>query len=163
MPTQRKSDPQVLIVRVFRAPRDQVFRAWSSADSLRRWFAPNGCELSHCEIDFRPGGSLRTCIRTPDGQECWVSGRYHEIVPPARLVFTMGLTDSVGRPATSETVGKDPDWPAETVVTVTFDDLGGSTRLTLHQNVSEKLAKKTGAHPSWLQMFDRLAAALESN
>ena len=56
----------------------------------------------------------------------------------------------------------DPDWPLETVVTVTFVPKGSRTVLTLHQTVSESLAKRTGAHPSWLQMFDRLAALVAS-
>jgi hypothetical protein len=54
----------------------------------------------------------------------------------------------------------DPDWPAETVLTVTFAELAGKTRLTLQQTVLESLAKRTGAHPSWIQMLDRLAEDL---
>ena len=57
-------------------------------------------------------------------------------------------------------VGMDPDWPLETVVTVTLIPKDGRTMLTLHQTVSESLAKRTGAHPGWLEMLDRLAGEL---
>ena len=79
---------------------------------------------------------------------------------PERLVFTMAVADEQGRLIEPTGAGMDPDWPRETVVTVTFSELDGKTRLTLHQTVSEALARKTGAYPSWLQMFDRLESEL---
>ena len=54
----------------------------------------------------------------------------------------------------------DPDWPKETIVKVTLSEHQGRTRLTLHQTVSESLAKRTGAYPSWLDMLERLGALL---
>lgn len=148
------------ITRTFDAPRSLVFRAWTDPDRLARWFAPTGCTIAFRALDPRPGGRFHSCIRTPDGHECWCVGEYREVAPPDRLVFTMAVADAAGDRADPAAVGMDPDWPAETVVTVTFVEAGGQTKLTLHQTVSEALAKRTGAHPSWLQMLDRLAAAL---
>jgi uncharacterized protein YndB with AHSA1/START domain len=87
---------------------------------------------------------------------------YKEVVRPERLVFTMYLSDATGgfvEPSQTH-LAAHPDWPREMTVTVTFEDLSGKTKLTLHQTVQEELARRTGAYPSWLQMFDRLAGEL---
>lgn len=154
------ADPDIHIVRTFAAPRHLVFRAWGGAAELRRWYAPPGCELSACEIDFRVGGALRLCIRTPQGYECWCRGTYREIVAGERVVFALENTDAAGTPLQRGAAGMDPEWPVRTVVSVTFSDDPVGTRMTLDQSASERVAKRTGAHPSWLAMFDRLERLL---
>lgn len=161
-PAGNAAAKEVVIVRVFDAPRELVYRAWSDAEHLLRWYAPDGCTLSYCKVDVRRGGALHSCIRTPDGTECWCSGVYKEVMPPERLVFTLHLSDARGgfvEPKDSH-LGGFPEWPRETTVTVTFENLSGKTKLTLHQTVQEEVARRTGAYPSWLQMFDRLAGVL---
>lgn len=153
-------EPFVAITRVFDAPRELVFKAWIVPEHLLRWHAPRGCLLTIRSIDVRPGGAFVYGIRSPDGYECGCRGTYREIVEPERLVYTLCRADEFGNVVEPATVGMDPAWPKETVVTVTFADLGGKTQLTLHQTVSESLAKRTGAHPGWVQMLDRLAEAL---
>lgn len=154
------ADPHILITRTFPAPRTLVFQAWANAQALRRWYAPTGCELTACDIDFRVGGTLRLCIRTPQAYECWCRGTYHEIVAGERLVFSLENTDAQGKPLAQGTNGMDPEWPTRTVVTVLFADDAGGMRMTLHQSASERVAKRTGAHPSWLSMCDRLESHL---
>jgi len=159
-PVLDRSEKQVFITRVFDAPRDLVFKAWTDPEHLVRWYAPRGCAIHFSRIDFRPGGAFHSCIRTPDGHDCWCTGVYREIAAPERLVFTMVAADADGNPVEPAEVGMDPDWPRETTVTVTFAELGRKTELTLRQTVSEALAKRTGAHPSWIEMLDRLAEDL---
>ena len=65
------------------------------------------------------------------------------------------ITDEKGIPVKPADIGMDPEWPADTVVTVTFTEVEGKTRITLHQTVDEVVAKRTGAHPSWIQMLER--------
>jgi uncharacterized protein YndB with AHSA1/START domain len=154
------ADPHVLITRTVTAPRALVFQAWTDALALRRWYAPAGCELTACEIDVRPGGSLRLCIRTPTGYECWCRGTYREIVAGERLVFSLENTDAQGVPLAQGAGGMDPEWPTRTVVTVLFADDAGGTRMTLHQSASERVARRTGAHPGWLSMLDGLGRHL---
>ena len=79
------------ISRAFSAPRDLVFKAWSSAEHVKRWFSPEGLTVPEAEIDFRPGGVFTVCMRSPEGQEHWSRGRYIEITPPDRLVFTSAV------------------------------------------------------------------------
>lgn len=151
------TDGMVHISRAFYAPREAVFAAWSTAESLARWFAPNGCTIEIRRLDFQTGGSFLTCIRNPDYPACWCTGTYHEIVAPERIVFSMALCDENGTLIDSGDAGKEAEWPAETIVIVELAEEDGKTVLTLHQNVLESLAIRTGAHPSWLQMLDHLA------
>jgi uncharacterized protein YndB with AHSA1/START domain len=75
------------ISRVFAAPRELVFQAWSSAERMKRWFSPEGVEVPEAEIDFRPGGVFAVCMRLPDGTEHWSRGTFGEIVAPEKLTF----------------------------------------------------------------------------
>jgi uncharacterized protein YndB with AHSA1/START domain len=155
-----RAERDVHITRLLAAPRTAGFTAWLDAEALARWFAPNGCSVRFPHFDPRPGGEYHLCIRAPGGPECWCKGVYREIVPPERIVFTMVISDAGGNSVGPTDVGMDPEWPRETVVTVTFAEHGDQTMLTLHQTVSEALAKRTGALPSWLEMLEKLAAAL---
>jgi uncharacterized protein YndB with AHSA1/START domain len=152
----------IKIERVFDAPRELVFEAWTRPEYLLRWFAPHGCTISFTQIDVRPGGRLHCCVHNPLG-DCWCVGVYREIVRPERIVYSLATADSAGNVIDPVLAGHDPRWPRETLVTVTLAELrGGSTRLTLEQSVLESLARHTGAYPSWLQMLDRLEALMST-
>ncbi len=151
----------VIIARHFDAPRELVFRAWTERAHLERWFAPPGCTIEFHDFDLRVGGGFRSCIHTPDHKQCWARATFRELIAPRRLVFAFIVTNAAGQPVDPVSIGMDPAWPRETVVTVTFSEQAGKTGMALHQTVDETLARKTGAYPSWLQMFDRLADEVE--
>src|SRR6516162_4087700 len=90
--TKRGIKPKPLVVsRTFAAPRDLVFKAWSSAEHMKCWFSPEGFSVPEAEIDFRPGGVFDICMRSPQGQDYWSRGTYDEISPPDRLAFTSAV------------------------------------------------------------------------
>jgi uncharacterized protein YndB with AHSA1/START domain len=144
------------IERRFDAPRELVFDAWTRPEQLMRWYAPHGCTIQLVKLEARPGGRFHWCIRNPSFGDCWCVGVYQEIVRPERIVYTLATADSAGNEIEPAQAGHDPRWPRESLVTVMLADVRGSTLLTLEQNVLESLAKHTGAHPSWLQMLERL-------
>ena len=146
----------VRIEQAFDARRELVFDAWIKRDLLTVWFAPDGCTLHIARLDVREGGGYHWCAKNPSFGECWTIGSYLEVVRPERLVFTATIADADGIPRTPESQRHDPEWPQDTTVRVTFAERAGRTIVTLEQDVSERLAKRTGAHPSWLQMLDRL-------
>ncbi len=116
-------------------------------------------EFMFVQLDPRPGGGYHSCIHNPSFGDCWCTGVYQEVVAPERLVFTSLMANEKGEAVSSVQAGHDAQWPDETTTTVTFEEEpGGKTKVTLHQTVSETLAKQTGAYPSWLQMLDRLDA-----
>jgi uncharacterized protein YndB with AHSA1/START domain len=151
---------EVLITHVFDAPRDLVFQAWTDPEHLSRWHAPRGCTIRFSRFDFRPGGIFISHLRNPASYDCLCKGVYREIVVPERIVYTLSFSDENGNLVEPSAKGMDPDWPRETIVTVTFTEHDGQTTLTLHQTVLESLAKRTGAYPSWIEMLDRLSEDL---
>jgi uncharacterized protein YndB with AHSA1/START domain len=110
-------DREIAMTRVFRAPRDLVFEAWTRPELLRRWFGPHGHRLVVCEIDLRVGGAWRFVLRAPDGTEMALAGVYREIARPDRLVYTE-------RSECEAQVG------SESLVTVTLVEAAGVTTLT---------------------------------
>lgn len=162
-PSEAGSDREVLITRSFDAPRELVWQAWTELEHLKQWHAPTGCEIHFERFDFREGGGFLSCIRNPAFGECWCLGEYVEIIRPERIVYTMAMADPAGNRISSAAAGHISEWPDETVLTLTLEERDGKTLLTLHQSVSEELAKRTGAYPSWLDMLDRLAAQLAAD
>src|ERR1700733_2730137 len=88
--------PEVTITRVFDAPRDLVFAAWTDAKHLAKWWGPHHFTNPVCELDVRVGGAIRIDMRGPQGTVYPMTGVFHEIVPPERLVFTSTPLDENG-------------------------------------------------------------------
>lgn len=82
------SDREIVMTRVFDAPRQRVFDAWTKPELLRRWFGSDGWSVSVAEIDLRPGGSYRYVMHHTDGRQIVLRGEYRDVVPPERLVTT---------------------------------------------------------------------------
>jgi uncharacterized protein YndB with AHSA1/START domain len=118
--------------RRFEAPRDIVFALWTQPGHIVNWWGPRGHSLDHCEQDFREGGRWRFCIRNAgNGDRTWTWGIYREIITPEKLVFSYSM-----------------DWHRyETLVTLTFEDLGGATLVRVHQ--AEFLNPDDVADHSW--------------
>ncbi|MEO6000866.1 MAG: SRPBCC domain-containing protein [Chitinophagaceae bacterium] len=150
----------VNITHTFDAPRELVFNAWTDVKQLERWYAPRGCTINFTQFNFREGGAFHSCIKSPHYHDCWCKGIYQEIIAPERIIFSMHIADEKGNLLQPKDAGMDEEWPAETIVTVTFKEYEGKTILTLRQTVAESIAKRTGAYPSWINMFDRLAEDL---
>jgi len=91
-PTER----EIVMTRVFDAPRSLVFDALTKPELLKRWFGPRGWSLGVCEVDLKVGGTWRFVWRGPDGTEWGMHGAYREIVPPERLVHTETFDDLPG-------------------------------------------------------------------
>ncbi len=154
------AEPELVITRVFDAPRELVFRAWTEPEHFVRWWGPNGFTTPVCKIDLRPGGVWHVCMRSPDGRDYWSKGVYREIVAPERIVSTDFFSDAAGHRVPPAQYGLPADWPAEMLLTVTFAEQDGGTRLTVRQSVPEALARSIGAVEGWNQSFDRLAEQL---
>ncbi|RYY67336.1 MAG: SRPBCC domain-containing protein [Chitinophagaceae bacterium] len=160
--TVTPAEGDIFITRIFDAPRQLVFNAWVDVEHLKNWYAPEGCSINFEHINVKNGGTFHSVIRTPTGYVCWCTGTYMEVTPFERIIFTMTNADEQGRPLTAEDAGKDPEWPVETIVTLTFEEIeAGKTKFTLHQTASQEVAKRTGAYQGWEQMLDNLAVLVE--
>lgn len=160
----RKNDNEVFIEETFNAKIEKVFQAWTDPEKLMKWYAPSGCTIRFKEINIQTGGKFHSCISNPQYGDCWCIGEYKEVVPNTKLVFTMVNADENGNPINPVDIGMDSEWPGVTLVTITLtEESDERTKLQLRQNVSQELAKKTGAYPSWLQMLNNMQSLLNQN
>jgi uncharacterized protein YndB with AHSA1/START domain len=114
------------IARVFRSPRERVWEAWTRREHLGRWFGPKGSKLAVRHLDLKPGGTFHYEISMNDAMH-WGLWTFRDIVPPERLVFSIGFADEHARPARHPW---NKDWPMEMLSTVTFEPhagIGGGT------------------------------------
>src|ERR1700730_7813298 len=93
-----RQPPRLRLSRVFHAPRETVFKAWSSTDHVKRWFSPETFTVSDAKVQMHVGGPFDVCMRSPTGQEHWTRGTFVEVAPYTRLVIDMHATDSAGAP-----------------------------------------------------------------
>ena len=116
------------ISRTFDAPRELVFKVFSQAEHLARWWGPAGWEWVKGDMDFRPGGQLHYGLRMPDGPEMWGKFLYREIEAPKRVVFINGFSNAAGE-LTRHPMA--PLWPLEVLNVLTLEEQDGRTLLTL--------------------------------
>lgn len=139
---------ELTIARVFDAPRELVFEAWSRSEHLMRWFCPSGFGVPECVCEFRVGGQFIVCMRSADGEDHWSRGRYTEIIAPERIAFTS--TVSVG----------DGERLYGTETRVDFAADGARTRLVVRQRLTlfEPSADWmiVAVKPGWRDGLDKL-------
>ena len=158
---QIASESVIAITRTFEAPRERVFKAWKDPERMKRWFGPKAFTTPVCKIAFHPGGVYHICMRSPDGRDYWCKGVYREIVQLTRIVCSNYFSDAEGRhlPATSH--GMSASWPAETLVTVTFAEQAGKTKLSFRQTLGSAPANELElCRQGWSESFDKLAEEL---
>jgi uncharacterized protein YndB with AHSA1/START domain len=134
---------ELVLSRVFDAPRRLVFEAWSKPEHLTRWLPPRGFTMSKATMDFRPGGKFDHAFRGPDGEEYPFDGIYREIVEPSRIVWSGTIHGGV-----------------HVVTTVVFEEHDGKTKLTVHQTYSKESDATRGAPSGWGQSLEKLGELL---
>ncbi|MEP6995317.1 MAG: SRPBCC domain-containing protein [Acidobacteriota bacterium] len=147
-PAKPLADRELVITRVFDAPRELVFKAWTDPESAKRWWGPKGFTLTHSEMDVRPGGRWRACMRSPEGVDFWIQGVYRDITPPERFVYTWAWEKPEGQPG------------RETLITVEFAEQGNKTEMTFRQAEFETVEDRDSHRGGWTETFDRLAEYL---
>lgn len=143
-------DREIVMTRVFDAPRPLVFAAFTRPELLKRWFGPRGWSLVVCEVDLKVGGTFRFVLRGPDGAEMGMRGVYRELVPPERSVHMESFDQ----------------FPGESQVTTVLVEQGGKTTLTAtvlypSQEVRDAVVKSGMEHGA-AESYDRLAELLAS-
>ena len=146
---ERKSDRELVVTRTFDGPARLVFEAWTTPELFKRWWVPKsiGVSLLACEMDVRTGGKYRLAFANGDAPPMEFFGRYIEVTPPLRLVWT------------------NDEGADGAVTTVTFEEKGGQTLLVLHDRYPSKEALEEGrgsldAMPETFQQLDEVLATL---
>jgi uncharacterized protein YndB with AHSA1/START domain len=149
---------RMVVTRVFDAPRELVWKAWTDAKYVMQWWGPKGFTSPFCKMDFRVGGKFLCCMRTPDGQDYWNGGEYYEIVLHEKIVFSLYFADSNGNKVEPVHYGVEHEVIDNAHDVVTFEDFGnGQTKLTYIGNESMEDAKNSGQVEGWKQTLDKFA------
>ena len=135
------------IERVLPAPRSLVFRANTEPEELARWWGPRGFSTPRIDMDLRVGGRYRIAMQPPEGELFHLSGEFREVEPVTRLAYTFRWEEPV------------PD-DRETVVTLSFGDMGEATRLTVDQGVFATEERRSLHEEGWTETVDRLEELL---
>jgi uncharacterized protein YndB with AHSA1/START domain len=157
----KQAEQNLAITRVINAPRELVFKAWTDPEMFKKWWGPHGFTTPVCEIDFRPGGKILFCMRSPDGKDYWNGGVYRKIVEPSLIVTSDYFADEKGNKVSPAVYGMVGEFPDELEITIRFDKVDGKTRLTMEQSIPLSIAQRIGAPRGWNQSFDKLAEYLE--
>ena len=144
------SDREIVMTRVFDAPRRLVFEAWTNCEHIPHWFGPRGWTVPECQIDLRPGGAWRFVLQGPDGTKMGMGGVYQEVSPPDRIVGTETFDD----------------YPGESLNTIVLTEDNGKTTLTVTTFYASKEARdavvQSGMQEGATESFDRLAEHLQT-
>jgi uncharacterized protein YndB with AHSA1/START domain len=142
----------VTLTRLYDAPRDLVWRAWTDPKHMAQWFGPRGFTSSVPELDVRAGGALRIVMHGPDGNDYPMKGVFREVKPPQRLVFSNIAID------------KDGNHLLEGETTVILEEQGGKTKLTLKTYAKGLVPMApqmlSGMEAGWSQSLDKLGETL---
>jgi uncharacterized protein YndB with AHSA1/START domain len=163
---RQSEDRDHVITRVFDAPRQLLWKAWTDPKLLSEWWGPNCFTTPVCKMDVRPGGSYRIVMRSPEGVDFPLKGRYDEVVPPELLVYTVDLSE---HPAdwhellTKQLEGREAD-TSRLLCRVTFEDEGGKTRLTIRSTFDSSMLRdafvRMGMETGWGEMLAKLGTLL---
>jgi uncharacterized protein YndB with AHSA1/START domain len=163
------TERELVLTRVFNAPRERVFKAFTDPKQLAKWWGPRGFTTPVCEVDLRPSGSRRLVMRSSDGVDYPLTGHFLEIVENERIVMTDCVADH------------NPEWHAmvnqnrpnakgglpELLWTLTFEDLEGKTKITIryHFETAEDrdALVKCGMIEGWTQSLEKLEELLASS
>jgi uncharacterized protein YndB with AHSA1/START domain len=144
------TDKEIVMTRVFDAPRHLVWDAFTQPELLKKWFGPRGWSLSVCDVDLRVGGGFRFVMRGPDGHEMGMRGVYRELSRPGRSVHVETFDD----------------YPGESIVTAVFTEQNGKTILTATVEYPSREVRdiviSTGMEHGAAESYDKLAELLAS-
>jgi uncharacterized protein YndB with AHSA1/START domain len=152
---------RMVVTRVFDAPRELVWRAWTEPEYVMQWWGPKGFTAPVCRMDFRVGGKSLCCMKSPDGQEFWNGIEYHEIVPQEKIVSSMYFADAEGNKVEAEAYGIDHEAIEGAYDVALFEDLGdGRTKLTITGNEPMESARESGQLEGWNEILGKMAAVV---
>lgn len=160
------TDPVFTTTRVFDAPRELVYDAWTDPKHLARWFGPTNTTLiPGLKAEFRAGGTYHYGMRMANGVEMWGKWVFRELIRPERIVLVQSFSDAHGGMGVHPMA---PNWPRETLSETTLEDQGGKTRLTLRwkpinatpEQMKTFAASFAGMEQGWGGTMEQLAAYL---
>lgn len=150
---EAQSDLEIILTRIFNAPRDLVFKVWTEPQHIAQWWGPKGFTTKVTEMDLRPGGKWRYVMIGPDGAEYPAKGVFREVISLEQIVATDEFDQGFDQVIKA-------DLPQGMVTSAIFEDLDGKTKLTLrilHPSAEDRRKHEAmGVVAGWNSSFDCL-------
>jgi uncharacterized protein YndB with AHSA1/START domain len=161
----------LMIERIFDAPRQLVWDAWTKPELFQKWWGPEQWSAPDVNIEFRTGGTYHASMEgpMPDGSiiKVWSKGEYKEIVPIEKIVVSDYFSNEAGDKIRPDKAGMDPNFPEEMIVTITFEEVGeDKTKLTIiypkpDSEAAVKAMMASGMKEGWEGSLEKLAKVLK--
>lgn len=151
----------MVLTRVFDAPIERVWRAWTEPEQVMQWWGPEGFTAPVADMDVREGGTSLVCMRSPGFGDLYNTWTYHKIVPMERLEFIQRFADKDGKQINPADVDLPPEIPREVPHVVTFRALSDNrTQMTVTEYgyPSDQIVEMSRA--GMAQVLDKMAASL---
>ena len=159
--SNEKSEGEIIITRIFDAPRELVWKAWTEPEHIKHWWGPKDYTAPYCNIDFRVGGVYLFCMRSPEGRDFWSTGIFREIIKLERIVCTDCFADEKGNIVPASHYGMSMDFPLEKLWKITFQEQDGATRFSLQYTGIPSGNINDVANQGWNQSLDKFAETLK--
>ena len=153
-------EDEIVIARLFDAPRDVAWKVWTDPGLVMQWWGPRGYTSPSCRSDLQVGGTYLYCMRSPEGRDVWSTGRFREVKKPEQIVCTDSFADENGTVVPATYYGMSADIPQETLLTVTFEILASRTRLILRHTGLPAGEILDQARAGWNESLDKYAGIL---
>jgi len=156
-----ESEGEVTITRIFDAPRELVWKAWTDPEHIKHWWGPKNFTAPFCQVDFRVGGVYLFCMRSPEGRDYWSTGIFRDIVKLERIICTDCFADEKGNIVPASHYGMSIDHPQETIWTITFEEYEGRTSFTLRFSGIPPGELRDMANQGWNESIDKFEETLK--
>lgn len=152
----------IVVTRQFNAPPARVWRALTEGEMVRQWWGPDHFTSPAAHMDVREGGTSLVCMRSPDGQDYWMTWVYSVVEPVGRLEYVQNLSTPEGGPIDPASVGMPPEFPRDVSTVVTLAARGEQTEVTIseHTTTSEFMIKMS--RMGLEQCMDKIALMLST-
>lgn len=147
---------ELIITRLFNAPREQAWKAWTDPELLMKWTGPKSFTTPFYQNDLRIGGKYLLCMQSESGEKFWSTGVYKEIIPPKKLVCSDSFADENGNAVSAAHYGMSVDFPLEMEITILLEENNDKTKMTLTHSGLPQGEIKELTRVSWNESFDKL-------
>jgi uncharacterized protein YndB with AHSA1/START domain len=152
----------VVVTRLFDAPVERVWKAFTEDAEVMKWWGPQGFTSPAAKMDVRPGGTSLVCMRSPQGQDMWMTWTYTKVEPMQRLEYIQNLSDERGNRIDPSAVGMGPEFPRDVATVVTLKPRGGKTEMRIVEDTTTSELMHEMSRLGLEQCMDKMAASLAS-
>jgi len=153
--------PPIEITRIYRAPIEWVWRAWSDPEIIKQWWGPSRYISNHAKNDFRVGGKYLFDMESPEGKVTWSTGVYETIIPYKKIVCTDSFSDEFGNIILGKDIGMPGVWPEKLYITIDFEKIDNNQTKIIIRHEGTPREVHDECIQSWNQSFDKLLEVVE--